>query len=238
MFLLITCTVDTKLFVNHCPIVQKRSSINNKLFVFILSIMQLDFVFLYTLDNDIVQISNISGKGLSPWKFPLWISASDNVWPRSLFFIFHEDIDSAVNLTVSRDIYHVQAPYNQRIWDDAIFFLIFYLCYGKVLVILFAIIQDGFISNKLVFCTSTITSTTFPLIWKNFMIIQIVLNAVWDNTQQFPYNWEAWGWSKVSYFISFMWIFLTVLLSYSFSSKLGVLPCCWLFRPFLCYTPM
>ena len=147
MFLLFTCTVDTKLFVNHCPIVQKRSSINNKLFVFILSIMQLDFVFLYTLDNDIVKISNISGKGLSPWKFLLWISASHNVWPHSLFSIFHEDIDSAVNLTVSRDIYHFQAPYNPRTWGDAIGFLIFYLCYGKVLVIPFAIIQDGFINN-------------------------------------------------------------------------------------------
>ena len=109
--------------------------------------MQLDFVFLYTQDNYIVQISNISREGLSPWKFPLWISASDNVWPRSLFFIFHEDIDSAVNLTVSRDIYHFQAPYNPRTWDDAIGFLIFYLCYGKVLVIPFAIMQDGFINN-------------------------------------------------------------------------------------------
>ena len=59
--LLITCTVDTKLLITF-PFFKNnlRLFIKNKLLVFISSIMQPDFVFLSTLDIDIVKILNIS----------------------------------------------------------------------------------------------------------------------------------------------------------------------------------
>ena len=59
--LLITCTVDTKLLITFRFFKNNlRLFMNNKLLVFISSIMQPDFIFLSKLDIDIVKILNIS----------------------------------------------------------------------------------------------------------------------------------------------------------------------------------
>lgn len=157
------------------------------------------------LDNDIIQITNFSVERLSqvPWMN---------------LIMFSETLTSFTHSIIK-----------DKGWCQR--FLIVYPCHGKGLMLLLGIILNSFIDNQVVLYTLVITSTTFLFIWQNFIIIQIIINSVWDNTSElFLDKWETW----VSLMLpTWFPLFRPVTkLFYPLLTKLEVLLCFWSFRPF------